>query len=314
MTAGTAWLLLATVPGVGPTTFWRLVGRFGSAEAVLGASELELVGMGRCSPDVASAITRVGAREGAVLDRIEKLRASGVRVALAPGAAERGEAPADIAYPALLAARRAPPPVLFVSGEIAEGDARAVAVVGSRRASEEGLRAAGAISGQLARAGATVVSGLALGVDTTAHESALESGGRTIAVLGSGIDRVYPPANLHLAERIAAQGAVVSEFAPSVPVSREGLLARNRTIAGLSRAVIVVQTRDPGGAVVAAQHADEFGVATIAVTHESWGDEFARGAEAVRALGGSAVDAAAAADEALALLEREPEPAQPSLL
>jgi DNA processing protein len=300
MTPDPAWLLLAAVPGVGPTTFWRLVSRFGSAQAVLAASELELVGLGKCSPDLASVIAGARRREQRLLAQVEALRERGVTVAMAPAP----DSPGDPAYPALLAARRAPPPVLFVWGAITEADARAVAVVGSRRASDAGLRAARAIAGALARAGVTVVSGLAFGIDTAAHESALDSGGRTIAVIGSGIDRIYPPANIALAQRIAASGAVVSEYAPDVQVSREGLLARNRTIAGLSRALVVVQTRDPGGAVVAAQHAREFGLPVFAVVEPEWEADFQTGAEAVRALGAAVVSAEQAAAEALASLER----------
>lgn len=367
MTPETAWLLLATVPGVGPTRFWRLVSRFGSAEAVLGAPELDLVAIGKCPPDVASAITRAGARERDLLARVEELRGRGIRLAM-PLTSESGSTlplsesggkpalsppngpphsiSAEQPYPALLAGRRAPPPVLFIWGAITEADSRAVAVVGSRRASEAGLDAARAIASQLAGAGVTVVSGLALGIDTAAHESALDSGGpsagsglglnarpegsplrfgrgepraesrggRTIAVIGSGIDRIYPPANIGLAQRIADSGAIVSEFTPTAPVSREGLLARNRTIAGLARAVIVVQTRDPGGAVVAAQHAREFGVPALVVVEETWEEDFLRGAEAVRALHATVVSAERAAEEAIASLEREPVSPQPSLL
>ena len=327
MTAETAWLLLASVPGVGPTTFWRLVSRFGSAEAVLAASELELAGIGKCSPDVASAITRAAARERDLLARIEELRVRGIGVATAPALSERGGKPAlsppngpphstlaDHAYPALLRRRRAPPPVLFIWGAVTEADSRAIAVVGARRASEAGLDAARSIASQLAGAGVTVVSGLALGIDTAAHESAVEKGARTIAVIGSGIDRIYPPANTGLAQRIAANGAVVSEFTPTAPVSREGLLARNRTIAGLSRAVIVVQTRDSGGAVVTAQHAREFGVPTLTLVQEGWEEDYLRGAEAVRALGAIAVSTDRAAEEAIASLEREPVSQQSTLL
>lgn len=301
MTANPAWLLLATVPGVGPTTFWRLVSRFGSAEAVLAASEMELVGVGKCPPDLASVIVGARRREQRLLAQVEELRERGVTVTTAPAA----DSPGDPAYPALLAERRAPPPLLFVWGAITDADSRAVAVVGSRRATEGGLRAAQAIAGELVRAGVTVVSGLAFGIDTAAHESALENGGRTIAAIGSGIDRIYPPANIALAQRIAASGAVVSEYAPDVQVSREGLLARNRTIAGLSRALVVVQTRDPGGAVVAAHHAREFGVPIIVVIEPDWDAEFAAGAEAVRGLGAAVVSTKQAACEALASLERE---------
>jgi DNA processing protein len=153
----------------------------------------------------------------------------------------------DDGYPDNLQAVHDRPPLIFVAGGLQPHDARAVAVVGSRRASPRGIKAAGGIAGGLVDAGYTVVSGLAAGIDTAAHTTALGRGGRTIAVLGTGLARAYPPENAQLQEAIAKGGAVVSQFWPDAPPSRRTFPMRNAVISGLALATVVVEASENSG-------------------------------------------------------------------
>jgi DNA processing protein len=159
---------------------------------------------------------------------------------------------ADAAYPALLKEIHSPPPILFHKGDLPDTAAGAVAIVGSRRASLGGMRLAARLAGDLARWGFTIVSGLARGIDTAAHQGALEAGGRTIAVLGCGIDLVYPPENAGLARAIAGSGAAVTEFMPGVQPLRPNFPQRNRIISGLCLGTIVVEAGERSGALITA--------------------------------------------------------------
>jgi DNA processing protein len=173
-------------------------------------------------------------------------------------------APGDPAYPRLLAAVPAPPR-LWVRGALLATDALAVAVVGSRRASAYGEDAAGRLAYDLAARGVTIVSGMARGIDTAAHRGALAAGGRTVAVLGCGVDVVYPPENRRLAGEIEAHGAVVSQFPPGVPPLRGHFPARNRTLAGLALGVVVVEATERSGALITAGHAGDLGREVFAI-------------------------------------------------
>ena len=174
---------------------------------------------------------------------------------------DRGEAE----YPAHLREIPAPPDRLWVRGGLVDEDALAVAIVGSRRATPFGLELAERLAGDLAARGITVVSGLARGIDSAAHRGALEAGGRTIAVLGSGVDVVYPPENRRLAARIAEQGALVSQFAPGAPALAHHFPVRNRIIAGLSLGVVVVEAAEQSGTLITAGHAGDLGREVMAV-------------------------------------------------
>ncbi|MGD0833717.1 MAG: DNA-processing protein DprA [Candidatus Dormibacteria bacterium] len=154
----------------------------------------------------------------------------------------------DDDYPANLRRLPHPPPLLFCRGQVLPGDAWAVAVVGTSTPTPDGLRRARRFSSSLARGGVTVVSGLARGIDTAAHEAALDASGRTVAVLGCGIRRVHPPENAGLAERIAARGAVVSQFLPDTPPSAPAFRLRNAVSAGLALASLVVEAGPMSGA------------------------------------------------------------------
>lgn len=160
-------------------------------------------------------------------------------------------------YPTMLREISSPPPLLFIRGSLAPADRRALAVVGSRKPSLGGIRMAAALARDLAGAGYTIVSGLARGIDTAAHQGALEAGGRTIAVLGSGMDAIYPPENRELAERVAAAGAVVTEFGPGSGPTRWNFPRRNRIISGLALGTIVVEAGERSGALITAGFALE---------------------------------------------------------
>jgi DNA processing protein len=168
-------------------------------------------------------------------------------------------------YPLHLRAVPASPPTLYVCGRIVPDDALAVAVVGARRATPYGLDVAEQLGFALAARGVTVISGLARGIDSAAHRGALASGGRTIAVLGSGVDVIYPPENRRLAGEIAARGALVSQFPPGTPPLPYQFPERNRVIAAMSLAVVVVEAAEKSGALITAGCGAELGREVLAV-------------------------------------------------
>ena len=171
----------------------------------------------------------------------------------------------DAEYPALLRPVPTAPASLHVRGRLVDGDALAVALVGSRRATPYGLAVAETMAADLAARGVTVVSGLARGVDSAAHRGALRVGGRTIAVLGSGVDSVYPPENRRLADEIARQGALLSQFPPGTPPLPQNFPTRNAVIAGLSLAVVVIEAAERSGSLITARLAAELGREVLAV-------------------------------------------------
>jgi len=173
-------------------------------------------------------------------------------------------APGDPGYPALLAAVTAPPP-LWLRGALEPRDDLAVAIVGTRRATDYGMAVAGRLAFDLADRGVTIVSGLARGIDTAAHRGALAAGGRTIAVLGCGVDRAYPPENARLAREIESRGALVSQFPPGTPPLAHHFPARNRTLAGLALGVVIVEAADRSGALITAGFAGDLGREVFAV-------------------------------------------------
>jgi DNA processing protein len=171
----------------------------------------------------------------------------------------------DVEYPAHLRGLPDAPDTLHVRGALAERDALAIAVVGSRRATPYGLEVAETLAADLAARGVTIVSGLARGIDTAAHRGALRVGGRTVAVLGSGVDVVYPPENGRLAEEIATRGALLSQFAPGTPPLPHHFPTRNAVIAGLSLAGVVVEAAERSGSLITARLAAELGREVLAV-------------------------------------------------
>ncbi len=174
---------------------------------------------------------------GPVTAEIERWLASGMRMLTV----------LDPDYPDNLRAVHDRPPLIFVAGRLAAADARGLAVVGARQASERATRAAAAVAQHLVQHGYTVISGLAAGIDTAAHTAALAAGGRTVAVIGTGLRRSYPPQNAALQRRIAHEGAVVSQFWPDAPPSRHSFPMRNAVMSGLSLATVVVEASHTSG-------------------------------------------------------------------
>lgn len=248
------FLRLALVEGVGPRTIRFLLNRFGTPEAVLRASVRELQQVPRIGPVLAERITQAPS-ETEILELIATCRKEGVAI-LFPDSAQ---------YPQLLRHLPDPPPVLFVKGQLLPQDYYAVAIVGTRHATPYGLRQAERLAAGLAAAGFTIVSGLARGIDAAAHRGALSAGGRTLAVLGSGILNIYPPEHKDLAQRIAQQGALLSEFRPGEPPIGTRFPKRNRVISGLSWGTIVVEAGAKSGALITAQHALNQGREVFAV-------------------------------------------------
>lgn len=173
--------------------------------------------------------------------------------------------PGDERYPALLGVITSPPPRLEVRGSLQPSDALAIAIVGSRHATPYGLEVAETLAAELAARGVTIVSGLARGIDTAAHRGALSAGGRTLAVLGNGIDIVYPPENRELSAAIEGQGAVISQFRRGMGPLAYNFPARNRTIAGLALGVVVVEANERSGALITAGLAADLGREVFAV-------------------------------------------------
>ena len=172
--------------------------------------------------------------------------------------------PGEPGYPSLLGVVPSPPP-LHVRGAFVDDDALAIAVIGARQATPYGLEAAERLASELAARGVTIVSGLARGIDTAAHRGALVAGGRTVAVLGTGIDVVYPPENRQLAADIERSGAVVSQFAPGAGPVAWHFPERNRTIAGLALGVLVVEAAERSGALITARLAGDLGREVFAI-------------------------------------------------
>jgi DNA processing protein len=249
-----AWLALSLIPEVGAATFYRLVQRFGSAEAALQANIGALEQIPGINRQVAQAIASSQWRDA--LER--ELRVIGTR---GLGLTRLG----DEGYPELLAAIHSPPPILYLRGTIRPEDRVAIAIVGSRQASSYGCTIAEQISGALAERGVTIVSGMARGIDAAAHRGALRTAGRTIAVLGCGLGVTYPPEHTELADQIAAQGAVVSEFPIFTPPKPSHFPRRNRIISGLSRGVVVIEAGLDSGALITANYALEQGREVFAV-------------------------------------------------
>lgn len=250
------WIALNMTPGVGPRAAARLLERFGSAEGVYGALRAELERL-RLRPEaVESIVLRDRHAEAAhELERLRELEGAEVLVL------------DDGAYPALLKEIPDPPITLYVRGAWAEClEAPCVGVVGSRRASTYGQNVALMLGRDLAARGVTVVSGLARGIDAAAHRGALEAGGRTVAVLGTGLDEIYPRDHRRLAAAILERGgALVSQFPLGTPPVAENFPYRNRIISGLSLGVVVVEASEKSGSLITARLALEQGREVYAV-------------------------------------------------
>lgn len=243
-------LTLSLLRGVGPRAVHDLLARATVAEVLQEPrAHLDLL------PEHAVARISSGEARGAAERELERAQRLGVRLVSKD----------EPDYPRALRAVYAPPIILYVRGRWSEAAEESVAIVGSRAATVPGRVLARRLCRDLAAAGLTIVSGLARGIDTAAHEGALSAPGRTVAVLGSGLDRVYPPENAPLASRIAERGAVVSEFALGTPPDRGHFPRRNRVIAGWARAVVVVEAAAKSGALSTARAALDEGREVMAV-------------------------------------------------
>ena len=247
------WLELSLIPGIGPKTFFRLLDHFGSAKAPLEASPSEL----RHVPELRQALAEAVARgcKGELDKTLKLIEKHGVIVITFN----------DPAYPERLKHIHDPPPLLYVKGDILPADGNSVSIVGSRRATHYGKSVAGKLAGDLARMGITIVSGLAYGVDTAAHKGALAAGGRTIAVLGCGVDVVYPKANSKIYQRIPDSGALISEFPMGLQPDPGLFPVRNRIVSGLSLGTLVIEAPRKSGALITARHALDQGREVFAV-------------------------------------------------
>jgi len=249
-----AALRLHLASGIGPRLFAALVEHFGSACAAAEASAGALAAVRGIGPDSAARL-REGIAAADAEAEFQKAQDAGVRILV------RGEPD----YPIALSYLADAPPVLYVKGTLEAEDARAMAVVGMRKCSLYGQDQAERLAGGLARCGFTIVSGLARGIDSAAHRGALAAGGRTLAVLGNGLARVYPPENTKLAEAVVARGALVTEFPMDFGVAPENFPRRNRIIAALSLGVIVVEAGRQSGALITARLGAELGKEVFAV-------------------------------------------------
>jgi DNA processing protein len=249
-----ALLALNLIDGIGPVRARQLLEHFAEAPAVLRASASQLQRVAGIGPETAAAIasweTSIDLK--GELERIEKF---GCHIVIQ----------SDENYPELLKQIYDPPIVLYVKGELNAKDKNAVAVVGSRMTTHYGMETARKLAFQLAYIGVTVVSGGARGIDSAAHQGALHSKGRTIAVLGTGINIVFPSENAELFERIAAQGAVVTQFPFNRKADKQSFPIRNRLVAGMTLGTVVVEANLTSGALITARMAADNGRQVFAV-------------------------------------------------
>lgn len=254
MTATEALIALNMIEGVGPVRARSLLEHFGEAPRVLGASESELLRVRNVGADTARAI-HDWEKNIDLPGELQRIKDFGVHVLTQ----------SDELYPASLREIYDPPLVLYVKGALSAKDKNAVALVGSRMTTHYGIETARKLAYQLAYLGVTVVSGGARGVDTSAHQGALTAKGRTIAVLGTGINLVFPAENADLFERIAANGAVITQFPFNRPADKQSFPIRNRIVAGMTLGTVVVEANLSSGALITANFATEYGRQVFAV-------------------------------------------------
>lgn len=248
------WIALSLLPDIGPVSARKLLAVFGTPEKIFKARPDDLLSV-----------------EGIGVNRMKNIKEFSLweEVEKQEKVIEQGDIKAvcfaEAAYPEMLREIEDAPIVLYVKGNIEPQDRYAVAVVGSRKLTHYGASVAEDISGELASMGFTVVSGMARGIDSLAHGAALKAGGRTFAVLGSGLDIPYPPENRTLMDKIAGSGCVITEFPPGTAPDKENFPKRNRIISGLSLGVLVVEATSESGALITARYAIDQGREVFAV-------------------------------------------------
>jgi DNA processing protein len=249
-----ALVALNLIEGVGPVRVRQLLELFGEPQAVLKASRQQILAVRGIGEEIAGAI----ASWESTLDlaaELKRIADFGCRILTQQ----------DSDYPPLLREIYDPPVILYLKGTLTDRDKNAVAMVGSRQTTHYGIETARKLAYQLAYTGVTVVSGGARGIDTAAHQGALSGKGRTIAVLGTAINVVFPPENAELFERIAANGAIISQFPFNRNGDRQSFAVRNRIVAGMTLGTVVVEANLTSGALITANFATEYGRQVFAV-------------------------------------------------
>jgi DNA processing protein len=247
------WIGFNLIQGIGAVRMQGLIAYFGELESAWRASPAELAQAGLGLKVIERVIQ---ARESVDLEKVwEKIEKQGIKILTWQ----------DEAYPQRLKEIDQPPPVLYIRGEYLPDDLFAVAIVGTRRVTPYGRQITEELAAYLAANGMTVISGLARGVDAVAHQATLRAGGCTIGVLGSGVDKIYPPEHRALAEQMLERGAIISDYAPGAPPDASNFPPRNRIISGLSLAVVVIEAGETSGALITAEFAAEQGREVFAV-------------------------------------------------
>ncbi len=239
------WLALRYASNIGSKRLLQLVDKFGSPSKVLNAILEELISIRGIGKKIAESILQAKENIDNIEGELSYLNEQGIKVISI----------ADENYPPSLKDIEDPPAILFIKGRMEDSNRYSLAIVGSRDATAQGYRMAYNLARKLAERGFTIVSGFASGIDTAAHKGALDSGGKTWAVLGSGINFIYPRENLKMVERICCNGAFISEQLPQTPPNPGALMARDRIVSGLSQGVIVVESGEQGGSMDTAQRA-----------------------------------------------------------
>ena len=247
------WIGFNLIKGIGAVRMQALIQHFGDLELAWKAAPIDLARAG-LGLKVIERI--VQARANVDLEKLwARIEAQGIKILTWE----------DEAYPQRLKEIEQPPPVLYIRGEYLPDDLFAVAIVGTRRVTAYGRQITEELAAYLASNGITVISGLARGVDGIAHQTALKAGGRTIAVLGSGVDKIYPPEHRGLADKMIERGAIISDYAPGTPPDAANFPPRNRIVSGLSLAVVVIEAGETSGALITAEFAAEQGREVFAV-------------------------------------------------
>lgn len=248
------WVWLSSIPGIGSKSFLNLIGHFGTAENVYRCSFSELRASGVVREQAAKNITEH-----------RNIKCTNEYLKIMKENDIKAYTIFESEYPENLKNIYDPPPVLYVKGNLIKEDSLAISIVGSRKASDYGLKAAQRIASRLAELGITVVSGMALGIDSAAHKGALEAKGRTIAVFACGLKNVYPMTNFRLSQEIQKSGALISEYPIDTEAFPAQFPARNRIISGMSLGVIVVEAGEKSGSLITADFALEQGREVFAV-------------------------------------------------
>ena len=249
-----ALVALNLIEHVGPVRVRQLLEHFGEAPAILAASKSQLLNVRNIGEETAEAIAH-WEKNIDLAAELKRIADFGCHIVIQ----------SDPQYPELLRQIYDPPFVLYVKGELLPKDKNAVALVGSRTTTHYGVEVARKLAYQLAYLGVTVVSGGARGIDSAAHQGALSAKGRTIAVLGTGINLVFPPENVELYERIAANGALITQFPFNRPPDKQSFPIRNRIVAGMTLGTVVVEANLTSGALITANFANEYGRQVFAV-------------------------------------------------